>query len=114
MRMKGRQSPGGNAMDQMKVEDRGSERWIVLSGELDQSEVLSLKPPFDIAARHARGDVVVDLAAVTFIGTLGIGLIVTTREALEERGLTLKLANVPDFIEKTFKVMSLTEVFERV
>jgi anti-anti-sigma factor len=58
--------------------------------------------------------VVVDLSAVTFIATLGIGLIVSTREELEKRGLTLKLANVPAAVEKTFKVMSLTEVFERV
>ena len=48
------------------------------------------------------------------IKLLGIGLIVSTREQLEERGLTLKLASVPAFVEKTFKVMSLTEVFERV
>ncbi|HEX5135793.1 MAG TPA: STAS domain-containing protein [Planctomycetota bacterium] len=101
-------------MDRMKVEDRGSERWIHFSGELDQADVLHLKGHFDAAVKAARGDVVVDLGAVTFIGTLGIGLIVSTREQLEDRGLTLKLSNVPEFIEKTFKVMSLTEVFARV
>ncbi|MCK6459894.1 MAG: STAS domain-containing protein [Planctomycetes bacterium] len=101
-------------MEQLRVEDRGRERWIVLSGELDQAEVLHLKAAFDAAVKRAKGDVVVDLGAVTFVGTLGIGLIVATREHLEERGLTLKLANVPAFVERTFKVMSLTEVFERV
>jgi anti-anti-sigma factor len=100
-------------MDQLRVEDRGLERWIALEGDLDQEEVLHLKAAFDAATKRAKGDVVVDLAGVTFIGTLGIGLIVSTREQLEDRGLTLKLANVPAFIEKTFKVMSLTEVFER-
>jgi anti-anti-sigma factor len=100
-------------MDQIKVEDRNGARWILLEGELDQDEVLHLKAAFDRAVKRARNDVVVDLSAVTFIATLGIGLIVSTREQLEERGLTLKLANVPAFIEKTFKVMSLTEVFER-
>jgi len=100
-------------MDQLRVEDRGRERWILLEGELDQQEVLHLKAAFDAAVKRAKGDVVVDLKDVTFIATLGIGLIVSTREQLEERGLTLKLANVPAFIEKTFKVMSLTEVFER-
>jgi anti-anti-sigma factor len=101
-------------MDQIKVEDRGQIRWILLDGELDQSEVLHLKAAFDEAVEEAHGDVVVDLGGVTFMGTLGIGLIVATREALEERGLTLKLARVPRFIERTFKVMRLTEVFERV
>lgn len=101
-------------MEQLRVEDRGRELWIVLGGELDQQEILDLRARFDAAVRRARGDVVVDLGGVTFIGTLGIGLIVSTREKLEERGLTLKLANVPAQVEKTFKVMSLTEVFERV
>jgi anti-anti-sigma factor len=100
-------------MDRMKVEDRGNERWILFSGELDQEDVLHLKGKFDAAVKASRGDVVVDLGAVTFIGTLGIGLIVSTRDQLEDRGLTVKLANVPDFIEKTFRMMSLTEVFER-
>lgn len=100
-------------MDQIKVEDRDDARWILLEGELDQDEVLHMKDAFDRAVKRARNDVVVDLSAVTFIATLGIGLIVSTREKLEERGLTLKLANVPAFIEKTFQVMSLTEVFER-
>ncbi len=100
-------------MDQLKVEDRDGARWILLNGELDQEEVLHLKAVFDGAVKRASRDVVVDLSAVTFIATLAIGLIVASREQLEERGLTLKLANVPAFIEKTFKVMSLAEVFER-
>jgi len=100
-------------MEHLRVEDRGKERWILLDGDLDQQEVLDLKGAFDDAVEHAKGDVVMDLSGVTFISTLGIGLIVSTREQLEERGLTLKLANVPEFIEKTFKVMSLTEVFAR-
>ena len=101
-------------MDRLNVQDRGNERWILLEGELDQEEVLHMKSAFDAAVKRAKGDVVLDLEGVTFIETLGIGLIVSTREKLEERGLTLKLANVPAHIEKTFKVMSLTEVFERV
>jgi len=101
-------------MDHLRIDDRGRERWILLRGELGQVEVLHLKAAFDAAVAGAKGDVVVDLGRVTFIATLAIGLIVSTRERLEERGLTLKLASVPAFVEKTFKLMSLTEVFERV
>ncbi len=101
-------------MDRLKAEDRGKSRWILLEGELDQEEVLHLKAAFDAAVKRSKGDVVLDLSGVTFLATLGIGLIVSTREKLEERGLTLKLANVPASIEKTFQVMSLAEIFERV
>lgn len=100
-------------MERLRVEGRGRERWIMLEGELDQEEVLRLKAAFDAATRRAKDDVVVDLGGVTFIGTLGIGLIVSTRDELGERGLALKLANVPAFVEKTFKTMGLIEVFER-
>jgi len=101
-------------MEQIHVADRGGNRWISLSGELDQTEVLDLKPAWDEAVEGAPTDVVVDLSGVTFLGTLGIGLIVSSREELETRGLKLKLASVPAFIEKTFELMSLFEVFERV
>jgi len=101
-------------MDQIHVADRDGARWISLLGELDQSEVLDLKPAWDEAVEGATTDLVVDLSGVTFLGTLGIGLIVSTREALETRGLRLKLSGVPAFIEKTFELMSLFEVFERV
>jgi len=100
-------------MDQIRVEDKDGARWIFLRGELDQTEVLHLKPAFDEATEGAKGDVVLDLGGVTFMGTLGIGLIVSTREELEDRGLTLKLARVPAFVERTFEVMSLTEIFAR-
>ena len=101
-------------MEQMTVEDRESGRWIVLSGEMDQSEVLQRKAEFDEAIAGTSGDVVLDLGGVTFVGTLGIGLLVSTREQLAKQGRKLKLSNVPDSVEKTFEAMTLSEVFERV
>jgi anti-anti-sigma factor len=101
-------------MQQISVEDRDGACWITLRGELDQQEVLDLKARFDQAVQSASGGVVVDLGEVTFIGTLGIGLIVSTRTKLDQQGRTVKLANVPASIETTFESMSLSEVFDRV
>jgi anti-anti-sigma factor len=86
-------------MQQISVEDRDGTCWITLRGELDQQEVLDLKARFDQAVQSATGDVVVDLSQVTFIATLGIGLIVSTREQLDKQGRPLKLAGVPASIE---------------
>ena len=101
-------------MEQISVADRDGALWISLSGELDQQEVLDLKAEFDQAIADAETDVVLDLSGVTFIGTLGIGLIVSTREKIGQRGRKMKLSGVPASIERTFTIMSLTEVFERV
>jgi anti-anti-sigma factor len=101
-------------MTVLTVADRGGARWILLEGELDQTDVLDMKARFDSALAGASGDVVLDLGGVTFLGTLGIGLIASAQDRLENAGRALKLANVPEFIERTFRTMNLDEIFERV
>ena len=104
-------SPG---MEQISVEERDGARWLVLRGEWDQPDVLQLKSAYDKAIAEAAGDVVVDLGGVTFIGTLGIGLLLTTRKKLFQKGAALKLANIPPTVQKSLQAMSLDEVFETV
>jgi anti-anti-sigma factor len=100
-------------MAQLKVADRAGARWIFLEGDLDQSDVLDVKAAFDEAVTGTGGDVVLDLGGVSFLGTLGIGLIASTQDRLEDEGRALRLANVPEFIERTFRTMNLDEIFER-
>ena len=101
-------------MRRIQVEDRSGVRWIILSGEMDQADVLEFKPEFDEAIRSAPGDVVLEMSRVSFLGTLGIGLIGWAQDQVEEKGATLRLGAVPEFIEKTLRTMNLDELFERV
>lgn len=101
-------------MEQMSVEDRESVRWILLSGDLDQSEVLQIKSDFDRAVNAAPGDVVLDLSGVTFMGTLGIGLLVSTRDRVLKLGRKLALSGVPESLDRTFEAMTLNEIFDRI
>jgi anti-sigma B factor antagonist len=101
-------------MDFISYEDRDDHRWIRLQGELDQSEILQLKKEFDEAVQGTDRAVVVDLGAVTYMGTLGVGLLVTTQKKLTAHGRQLKLANTPLPIERTFVTMALETFFERV
>ncbi|MHC4932666.1 MAG: STAS domain-containing protein, partial [Planctomycetota bacterium] len=57
---------------------------------------------------------VVDLGGVDYMGTLGVGLLVTTQQRLSKEGRTLRLANVPVGIERTFETMALETFFERI
>jgi anti-anti-sigma factor len=99
-------------MEQIKVDDRTDSRWLVLSGEWDQPDVLQLKAEYDSAIQAASGNVTIDLGGVTFIGTLGIGLLLTTRKKVFKSGGTMKLANVPATVMKSLEAMSLDAVFE--
>ena len=101
-------------MAKLTFADRGNVRWMLLEGELDQSDVLDLKEEFDRAVSEADGDIVIDLAGVTFLATLGIGLIVATQERLDSEDRALRLANVSEFIDRTFRTMNLDGIFERV
>jgi anti-anti-sigma factor len=100
-------------MAQLKVADRPMERWIFLDGDLDQSDVLDVKAAFDEAVAGTGSDVVLDLGGLSFLGTLGIGLLASTQDRLETEGRALRLANVPEFIERTLRTMNLDEMFER-
>ena len=100
-------------MAKLSVSDRGTARWIRFEGELDQSDVLELKASFDEAVEGWDKDIVLDLGAVTFLSTLGIGLIVSTQDRLDDDDRALRLANVPEFIDRTFRTMNLDEIFER-
>ncbi|HEX5032430.1 MAG TPA: STAS domain-containing protein [Candidatus Eisenbacteria bacterium] len=100
-------------MTPLRIEERGQERWILLAGEMYHEEVLRLKDVLDRAAMQASGAVVVDLGGVTFIVSLGYGVIVSARERFAARGLTLRLANVPDPVERTLRTMRLAHDFER-
>jgi anti-anti-sigma factor len=101
-------------MPQMTLEDRTDGRWIILVGEWDQQDVLQHKSEFDRAIQEAIGDVVVDMHETSFLGSLGIGLLVTSYEALAKRGHKLKLSRVPSSLEETFRILNLSELFERV
>ena len=101
-------------MQQMSVEDRTDGRWISLAGEWDQSDVLHHKAEFDQAVDDVSGDIIVDMSELTFLGSLGIGLMVNTVERLEKTDRKVKLSGVPSFVEQTFQVLNLSKLFERV
>jgi len=101
-------------MEQISVQDRDDARWLILSGEWDQTDVLHLKPEYDAAIEGASGDVVADVGGITFIGTLGIGLLLTTRKKLYAKDAAFRLANVPATVMKSLQAMSLDEVFDIV
>ena len=62
-------------MPSLRWEDRQEERWIYVAGELDHVGHEDLASGFRAAVREAQGVVVVDLAGVTFAGSLAVTML---------------------------------------
>jgi anti-anti-sigma factor len=101
-------------MEPIAHEDRGGTCWIHLRGDLDQSEVLKMKAEFDRIVESSKGDVVLEMSGVTFLGTLGIGLFLAAHQRLLKVGRKVKLSAVPPAIEDTLDLMNISELLERV
>jgi len=81
-----------------------------LKGEIDMSaaEALMVRTT-ELAAAH-EGDVVLDLAEVTFIDSAGMRALLIVRENLTVQGRALRLANVTPEVKRLLDLVGLTGV----
>lgn len=87
---------------------------IVLSGRLDIAGAGQIETEFTAAASHAEV-VLVDMAGVSFLASIGIRLILTVAKALHRRGGRLVLFGCDHQVEKvllTTGVGELTDIVE--
>ncbi len=92
----------------------GGSRWIQLEGELDSAGTLKVKEQFQAAVSEGEGDIVVVMSGVTFLSSMGVGLLLRTREELSKGGRTLKLSGVPSAVRTALELMNVGAVFEEV
>jgi anti-anti-sigma factor len=81
-----------------------------LEGEIDMSaaEALLVRTT-ELAAAH-DGDLVLDLAAITFIDSGGMRALLIVRENLAAAGRALRLANVTPEVKRLLDLVGLTGV----
>ena len=60
-------------------------RIVRLSGRLDTEEINRISLPFTVAATSGSKSVVVDLSAVDFLASLGVGAIVSAARTVQNR-----------------------------
>jgi anti-sigma B factor antagonist len=86
---------------------------LVLSGAIDVSVAAEIAALADSALAVHTGDVVVDLADVTFIDSSGVGALVALNNALADRGLgALYLRPGPPNVMRVLHLVGLDEVFQ--
>jgi anti-anti-sigma factor len=85
---------------------------VALRGELDAAALNSLVESFDDAIDADRSDIVVDLAAVEFIGAAWIGTLVRGRARLEAQDRELTLRSVPLVLHRLLELCGLAYLIE--
>jgi anti-anti-sigma factor len=93
------------------VEGTGPWARIKLAGEVDVATTDLVRDTMAAALEtHADASVLeIDLTDVTLVDSTGVGLLVTSHQALAERGVRLIVTNPAKIVER---VMKVTGVFE--
>jgi anti-anti-sigma factor len=83
---------------------------LALRGELDYASAQELRAAVT-AALHVTGarDIVVDLAAVTFLDSTGIGTLVVAKRICGDIGIALSVRNANPFIARLLTVVGVAE-----
>jgi anti-anti-sigma factor len=101
-------------MQTISWEDREDARWITLEGDLDGPGCLVLKEGLQEAVEGAGRDVVVALAGVSFLSSMGVGLLLKAQKSVQEGGHQLHLHGVQRPVRRALELMNLVGVFPEV
>jgi stage II sporulation protein AA (anti-sigma F factor antagonist) len=99
-------SPTGGLLVETEV---GSPSRIRLTGELDYGTAPRLKTAL---SRFAGSDCVIDCRDLTFVDSLGIGVLVRFSCAFEERHQRLVLCNLHESVRRTLEICGVLDRFE--
>ena len=81
---------------------------------MDHEGCAAIRERFEKAVADGTGDVVVAVDGVTFLASMGVGMLLKARETLVKQGRKLKLTGVRTPVRKALELMNLLKVFEQV
>jgi anti-sigma B factor antagonist len=98
-----------------RIDDADEVTVLVLSGEIGLESADELTAAgLDAVQTGSAEQLVIDLAAVSFIDSTGLGALVATRKAALAGGKRVAVSNVPQRITKLLEITGLTEAFPSV
>ena len=83
---------------------------IALSGKLDSNYVSNHDVKFFALLNGLEGPVVLDFSEVTFIGSLGIRMVLMALKEVKRQGFTMKIEHVVPNVENIFLMTSLGDL----
>lgn len=92
------------------VEQPGAPRRIVLQGRLDAAGAERIEHAFAAALSGDAGPVLLDMAGVPFVGSLGIRLLVAGARQVSRRGGRVVLYAVQSQVMEVFETVALDQL----
>jgi anti-anti-sigma factor len=81
---------------------------VALEGELDFGTAFDVEMRLEDAIRRAQ-HLVIDLGAVTFIDSTGLGVLVEANQRARREGVTLEILSGPRAVQQVFEVSGLLD-----
>jgi anti-sigma B factor antagonist len=108
--------PEPEAEPLLRVErrDRDGVPHLELIGELDLSTIDPLKLRLELVEREEPEKIVVDLRRVSFMDSMGLGILVSHRLRARQAGRELLLVEGPQHIRELFELTGMTDQFNWV
>ncbi|MBK9375846.1 MAG: STAS domain-containing protein [Holophagales bacterium] len=95
----------------MEVLEKGDANvWIRLEGRLDLKGIEEIELAFTVRAGRSERPVLVDLADVTYVGSLGIGMLFAAARNVRLRRAVLVLYGATPHVEEVLRIGGLGEV----
>jgi len=86
---------------------------LTVAGDVDIAVVSELEAMARLALNNTdTHTMVIDLAAVTFIGSSGVGALVSIRNAAQALSKAVRLRNVPPNVRRVFDIAALSRLFD--
>ena len=101
-------------MESITWEDKDGARWIELEGDLDHETCEDMRASLQGAVDGGEDDVVFVMEGVTFLGSMGIGVILDINKQLKEAGRMLRLKGLRPSIRTVLDSMNLFDVLREV
>jgi anti-sigma B factor antagonist len=113
---------GGSSSDDRSTETpatharfhaEAGDRYVVhVAGELDADTVGDLKVLFDDAFGAEPTTIVIDMSALEFVDSMGLGVLVTSHNRAAEAGIGFEIHDLPDSCRRVFEITNLLEVLD--
>ena len=91
--------------------DVGPRTVVEVAGEIDVSSADALRDELSSALERERTDLVIDLRAVQFMDSTGLGVLVGTLKKVRTQGGTLQLVIDNERLLKVLRLTALLQVF---
>jgi anti-anti-sigma factor len=81
-----------------------------LEGRLDSAGIEQIEAPLTDCVRRGTTNIILDLARVPFVGSLGIRMLVSLGRTLQRQGRTIVLTGVQPLVLDVFETVALGEI----